>query len=253
MNNNSQFSTLNSPFSTKAILLVEDNELIQQNNKAVLERNGYTVRLAMNLAEARKELANWRPDAIVLDITLPDGSGLDLLRELRGGNSQFSTLHSQFPALHSQFQNIPVLLLTAMGGTKNTAAGLDAGSDDYLAKPYSPVEFRARVDALMRRAARVPETLVKGRLILDITAGAAALDGVDLRLTKKDFALLLIFVQNEGCFMSAEYLYEKIWKAPMAGSNTALKDAVKRLRAKIAGSACRIAWSRGEGWRFESG
>jgi DNA-binding response OmpR family regulator len=215
------------------ILLVEDNELIQANNKAVLERNGYTVRLAMNLAEARKELADGLPDAVVLDITLPDGSGLEFLKELR------------------QTSQIPVLLLTAMGAAKDTAAGLDAGSDDYLAKPYNGRVFRARVDALMRRAARVPETVKKGRLTLDVTANAAALDGTDLLLTQKEFALLLIFVQNEERFISGEYLYEKVWKAPMASDSGVIRKTMSTLRGKIKGSGWNIAWSRGEGYCFE--
>jgi two-component system response regulator MtrA len=102
-----------------------------------------------------------------------------------------------------QTSQIPVLLLTAAGGTQNTAAGLDAGSDDYLAKPYKHVEFRARADAFLRRAARVPETIRKSRLSLDLEASAAMLGGTDLQLTPKEFTLLRIFIwsRSEGwCF-----------------------------------------------------
>jgi DNA-binding response OmpR family regulator len=215
------------------ILLVEDNGQIQASNKSILERSGYTVRLAMNLAEARKEFALRRPDAIILDIALPDGNGLDFLRELRRASQ------------------IPVLLLTAMSTPEDVTEGLDAGSDDYLSKPYDNREFRARVDALMRRVARVPEIIVKGSFIFDITAGAASLSEVDLQLSPKEFALLLLFVQNEEHFMSAEYLYEKVWKSKMADSKNAIKGAIKRLRSKINGSGYCIAWSRGEGYSFE--
>jgi DNA-binding response OmpR family regulator len=215
------------------ILLVEDNEQIQASNRAILERSGYDVRLAMNLAEARKEFTLRRLDAIILDITLPDGNGLDFLRELR------------------RVSQIPVLLLTAMNTPKDATAGLDAGSDDYLSKPYDNREFRARVDALMRRAARVPEIIEKGSFIFDMTAGLASLSEVDLQLSPKEFALLLLFVQNEEHCMSAEYLYEKVWKSPMAGDNNAIKGAIKRLRSKINGSGYCIAWSTGEGYSFE--
>lgn len=216
------------------VLLVEDNERIQENNKAVLTRNGYNVRLAMDLSQARKELADRLPDAIVLDVMLPDGSGLDFLKELR------------------RTSHIPVLLLTAMNDPEDTTSGLDAGSDDYLAKPYNIKEFRARVDALVRRAARVPETIVKGGLTLDVTAGVAAFGGNNLMLTQKEFALLLLFVQKEGQFINAEYLYEKVWKAPMREDSQAIRKTVSRLREKTAGSGYRIKWFKGEGYAFEA-
>jgi len=214
------------------ILLVEDNEQIQENNKSMLERNGYTVRLAGNLAEARKVLDDDFPDVLVLDIYLPDGSGLDFLKELR---------------LTSQ---IPVLILTAMGTPEETAAGLDAGSDDYLAKPYNNKVFRARVDALFRRSARVPKIIAKGRLSLDVTANIALLDGTDLLLTQKEFALLLVFVQNEGLFIDNVSLYEKVWKAPMKGDSQAIRKTTSNLRGKIKGSGWTISWSKGEGYIF---
>jgi DNA-binding response OmpR family regulator len=215
------------------ILLVEDNERIQANNKAVLERNGYAVRLAMNLAEARKELADATPDAIVLDITLPDGNGLDFLRELR------------------QTSQIPVLLLTAFGAVKDTTAGLDAGGDDYLAKPYNVKELRARVDALTRRAARVPETLTKGRLKADVVAGQAFLDGRDMLLTQKEFSALLLLMQHENETLSAEYIYEKVWRRDMIGDDNPIKVTLSKLRQKLTDSGYVIAAKRGEGYSFE--
>jgi DNA-binding response OmpR family regulator len=215
------------------ILLVEDNRRIQQNNRALFERSGYVVRLAMNLAEARKELAAGLPDVVVLDITLPDGNGLDILKDLRRSSG------------------IPVLLLTARDSPEDTVAGLDAGSDDYLSKPYNIKVLRARVEALLRRASKVPETIVMDRLSFDVTASIAMLDGQDLMLTQKEFAMLLLFVQNEEQFMSAEYLYEKVWGSSMADDRNAIKGVIKRLRSKIDGSGYRIVWSRGEGYGFD--
>jgi len=216
------------------ILLVEDNERIQLNNKSILERHGYTVRIAMDLKQARLAVAQRMPDIIVLDIALPDGSGLNFLRELRKASQ------------------VPVLLLTAMGTTADATAGLDAGSDDYLIKPYNTKEFRARVDALMRRVSKVPETVSLGRLALDVTAGIATVDGKDLLLAQKEFALLLIFVQNEGRYFGADYLYERIWKAPLPSDSNALKSAIARLRAKMGDCGWSIEWSRNEGYYFES-
>ncbi len=215
------------------LLLIEDNPRIQLANKDMLEMLGYEVAIAMNLAEARACLLAKTPDVAVLDIMLPDGSGLDFLRELR------------------QSADLPVLMLTALGTTEDTVRGLSLGADDYLAKPYAYPVLAARVDALLRRATKVPECINKGGLGLDVTAGVAVFDGTDLLLSQKEFALLLIFVQNEERFISAEYLYEKVWKQPMAGNSNTLKTTINRLRDKIKSCGYRIEWSRGEGYCFE--
>ena len=215
------------------VLLVEDNEQIQINNKSILERAGYTVRLAMDLDQAGKMLADRLPDAIVLDISLPDGNGLDYLKELR------------------RTSQIPVLLLTAMSTPEDTTAGLDAGSDDYLVKPYNNREFRARIDALLRRAARVPDIIRKDSLSLDPLSGQAFIGGDHLGLSQKEFALLLVFVQHEGEIMSADYLYEKVWARPMADDKQAVQTTISRFRKKIEPAGYEISAIRGKGYVFE--
>ena len=217
----------------KLILLVEDNEQILRGNERLLTRRGYGIAAALTLFEAHKELEAQMPDLIVLDIMLPDGSGLDFIAELRQ---------------HSQ---IPVLLLTGLTTPEDVVRGLTAGGDDYLAKPYDFGVLLARVEALLRRSEQIPEKLTRDRLSLDVAVGVASLDGTDLLLTQKEFALLLVFAQNEGRFISAEYLYEKVWKQPMAGDNQAFKKTLYRLREKIKGSGWRIELSRGEGYSFE--
>lgn len=219
--------------STKRILLVEDNEQIMRGNERMLTRRGYEVISALTLTEARSAVQVQMPDLFVLDIMLPDGSGLDFMAELRR---------------HSQ---VPVLLLTGLTTPEDIMRGLSQGGDDYLAKPYDFGVLLARVEALLRRAENVPEKLVRDRLCLDVAADVATFDGNDLLLTQKEFVLLLIFVRNEERFISAEYLYEKAWKSPLSGDSQALKKTIHRLREKIAGSGWRIEWSRGEGYRFE--
>jgi len=215
---------------------VEDNEKIMFVNRQMLEWEGYEVAAAQTLAGARASISERRPDVIVLDIMLPDGSGLDFMRELR----------------QSQNANIPILLLTGLAGQEDIVRGLAEGGDDYLTKPYDFPILLARIEALLRRAGRVPEVIVKGRLALDVTADVAALDGRDLLLSQKEFALLLLFAQNEDRSVSGEYLYEKVWKAPMTSDSNALKSSIKRLRAKIEGSGWQIKWERGSGYIFES-
>ncbi|WP_250229847.1 response regulator transcription factor [Anaeropeptidivorans aminofermentans] len=219
--------------SAKQILLVEDNEQIMQGNERLLKRRGYEVVTALTLSDARKAVGAQMPDLFVLDIMLPDGSGLDFMQELR------------------QYSQTPVLLLTGLTTSEDIVRGLTAGGDDYLPKPYDFGVLLARVEALLRRAQQVPERIQKGRLCLDVTADVATLDGADLLLTQKEFVLLLIFVQNEKRFIHSEYLYEKAWKQPMAGDSQALKKTVYRLREKIEGSGWHIDWSRGEGYCFE--
>jgi len=218
----------------RRILLVEDNKEIMQGNRRLFELEGCEAACAPTLCEARAMINARRPDAIVLDVMLPDGSGLDFMRELR----------------ESENAGIPILLLTGLAAKEDILRGLKSGGDDYLTKPYDFDELLARVEALLRRAARVPEVITKGRLSLDVTAGAANLDGRDLLLTQKEFALLLIFVQNEGRRIAGEYLYEKVWKAPCANDDSALKNAVYKLRKKLAGSGHAIISKRGEGYVF---
>jgi DNA-binding response OmpR family regulator len=212
------------------ILLVEDNRRVQMNNKEILERHGYNIVLAMNLAEARAAILARMPDVIVLDIALPDGNGLDFLAELR------------------KTSGVPVLVLTADQTPEKSSESLDVGSDDFLRKPYVLKELRARVDALMRRAARVPETVAKGPFTLDMTKMIAHVNGEDMLLTGKDFFLLKFFLERENQFMTAEYLYEKVWGQQMMNDNQAVKASVSRLRNKITNSGFSIIWCRGEGY-----
>jgi len=115
------------------LLLVEDEPVVQANNKMILERRGYQLRQAYTLEDARAMIENESPRAIILDIQMPDGNGLDLLQEVKGK------------------QSIPVLVLTAMGTPKDIIKGLEAGGDDYLTKPYDLPTFLKRVELLLRR------------------------------------------------------------------------------------------------------
>ncbi len=221
--------------SEKRILLVEDNEQIMHGNERMLTRRGYKVITALTISETRKAIEAQMPSLMVLDIMLPDGNGLEFMHNLR----------------EREGLDIPILLLTGLTGKNDVVRGLEAGGDDYLTKPYDFHVLLARIEALLRRAERVPEVIVKGALTLDVRAGAVSLNGTDLSVTKKDFYLLLFFIQNEERFFSAEHLYEKIWKTSMEGDNQALKSAISRLNKKISGGGWHISWSRGEGYVFE--
>jgi len=129
----------------KAILLVEDDKKVQGFNKRLLAGEGFVVQTAMTLADARGILEQQATDAMILDIGMPDGNGLDFLRELR------------------QTSGIPVLMLTGYGETSDVIKGFESGCDDYLRKPYTFEELLARLKRLLYRAEQLPETVTRGR------------------------------------------------------------------------------------------
>ena len=215
------------------LLIVEDEPTVQTYNTSILRRHGYTVKQAFTLKEAREAVALSPPRAIILDLLLPDGHGLDFLREIR------------------QTSNAPVLILTAMGTPQDVIRGLQAGGDDYLAKPYDISVFLMRVEALIRRSAILPDTLEIGNLRLEPASAKAYLNGADMLLSQKEYALLQLFVQYPDKTMSVEYLYEKVWGLVSIGEDSSLKNTVYRLRKKLQGSGYNISAERGEGYIFE--
>lgn len=216
------------------ILLVEDDQNILRTNRRILEREGFTVLCAETLAAARAQFAASRPDVLVLDIMLPDGSGLDFCEEVRGELTA------------------PVLFLTARD---EVIEGLTAGGSDYITKPYRVDELIARIKAQLllarrNRAAR-EKRMLRGPLTLDLTAQRAYLNGTDMLLAQKEFALLLYLMQNDAGGIERQALYETVWRQPMADDDSAVKNAVYRLRKKLEGSGYTITARRGEGYRFE--
>jgi DNA-binding response OmpR family regulator len=220
----------------KTILCVEDERFILGNHIKILTDSGYAALSAETVAQAREHLAAGTPDAIVLDIMLPDGNGLDLLSELREAGSK-----------------IPIIMLTAWGKSSDVARGLRLGANDYISKPFEYEVLLARLEAMFRNVEQVPETVTRGSLTLKPTSREAFVNGADLLLTTKEYTLLQFFVQNENRIMSAEYVYESVWGQPMAGDSQALSIAVSRLRKKITGCGYTISAEYGTGYCFECG
>ena len=220
--------------NNRDILCVEDNMQVQAFNKTLLEAKGFTVRIATKIGEAREAVKSRMPGLIILDIRLPDGNGLDFLRELR------------------RKSDVPVIALTNNREEQDIIEGLASGCDDYVPKPYAFPVLYARIESLLRRSERVPEVIVKGLLRLEPMAQMAYLNGVDLLLTQKEFAVLLALVQNEGTVMSIESLYKLIWKAPVTGDKRALRRQISNLRIKLeeAHSGYTINTVYGEGYCF---
>jgi DNA-binding response OmpR family regulator len=208
----------------KTILLVEDNKKIMQNNKTALIYRGAKVETATTIAAARSLITEKLFDAAVFDIMLPDGSGFDLLRDVRA------------------VSNLPILMLTAKSDSEDIIKGLTIGADDYLAKPYDLNVLAARIDALLRRTYSaassaqiigIDKNIAIGSLRFDLISSQALYVDKDLLLTQKEFALLLLLAQNERKILSMEYLFEKVWKRQLGGDTIALRSQISNLKKKI--------------------
>ena len=219
------------------ILLVEDDDALSEGIALALRAQG-TVRRCPTLAEARKALERAGFDLMILDINLPDGSGLALLRERPAG---FRT---------------PVLVLTANDLEIDIVNGLEAGADDYVTKPFSLAVLRARVTALLRRCEGKPagEIYETGGLRLDFTAGRFEKNGKPIELSRREQALLRLLVANAGNTLPRALLLDRVWGDDFVEEN-ALSVAVKRLRDKLEDDPARPVRLRtvyGIGYRWEA-
>jgi len=220
----------------KTVLYVEDDSYFLYVTCTVLSKHGYIVLTAENLAQARAHLEYHKPDAIILDILLPDGNGLDFLKEIR-----------------AQGNKTPVMLLTAWNKNTDEVQGFDAGADEYIGKPFNYDLLLIRLKKMIGHAGQVPEHITCGSLSLDLMSAQAFVNGENLMLTKKEFALLLLFVQNEGETISPGHIFEKVWNAPMGGDNRTLKKHISVIRKRLnsGNSEFNIHNKRGSGYCFE--
>lgn len=219
------------------ILLVEDDDALSEGIALALRAQG-TVRRCPTLAEARKALGRAGFDLMILDINLPDGSGLALLRERPAGD------------------RTPVLVLTANDLEIDIVNGLEAGADDYVTKPFSLAVLRARVTALLRRCEGKPvgEIYETGGLRLDFTAGRFEKNGTPIELSRREQALLRLLVANAGNTLPRALLLDRVWGDDFVEEN-ALSVAVKRLRDKLEDDPARPVRLRtvyGIGYRWEA-
>lgn len=222
------------PKTIPKILLIEDNRDIMKINRSTLTMHGYYILEAETMEQGREILKKENVDLIILDIMLPDGSGLDFCEELRRDS------------------DIPILFLSALVKNQDIVNGLIKGGDDYLTKPYDLDVLVARVKALLRRVLRKPEPVITvDSMTLNTISQRVTVNGKDITLAPKEFAILLYLVQNEGHIAQAQQLYEAAWGQPMMDDPNAVRVAVSRLRKKIEPDGFKISIIRGLGYRFE--
>ena len=207
------------------LLLIDDDRLLLRSLEKLFSQEGYCCRSAQTTEEARRALVQTTPDEpfdlVVLDVGLPDGDGVSFCRQIR-------TRH-----------RMPIMLLTARNEITDKVIGLEVGADDYLTKPFDPRELLARVRAHLRREAEYgsPATgsnqIDLGQLVIDLEAREARWDGVDLRLTEREFELLHLLARHSGKALASAWIFEHVWGySPEFGIKT-LTVCVRRLREKL--------------------
>jgi two-component system, OmpR family, response regulator RegX3 len=223
----------------RTILLVEDEESITTPLAEALERDGFHAEIARTVAEAIDCGRRLRPDLVLLDLMLPDGSGLDVCRELRAASS------------------VPIIIVSARGDEADRIVGLELGADDYVVKPFSAREVIARVRAVLRRtwAAAAPErtTVEIAGVRLDPARRSVTLDGRPLELARKEFDLLALLMSEAGSVVPRERLIDEVWDVNWFGSTKTLDVHVSALRRKLDDDSSDprfIHTVRGVGFRF---
>ena len=222
----------------RTILLVEDETSITEPLAEALRSEGFDTEVAGTVAQAL-ELARRDPDLVLLDVMLPDGSGLDVCRELRSRS------------------RVPIIMLTARGEESDRIVGLELGADDYVVKPFSAREVVARIRAVLRRADAPEPTedgpIEIGGVRLDPSRREALLAGEALELSRKEFDLLHLLMRNAGSVVSRERLIDEVWDPNWFGSTKTLDVHVSGIRRKLSDDPSRPRYLhtvRGVGFRF---
>lgn len=217
------------------VLAVDDHPEVLELVARALERDGHVVHTAIDLAEARAAISELRFDVVILDLALPDGSGIELCQELR-----------------RRSEHVPVLLLTAHGEVPQRVAGLDAGADDFVAKPFAVAELRARVRALGRRGPIDRSTFQQlGEVVLDLGGRHAMRGEHEIPLTAREWAVLDLLAARKGRVVSRADILESVWGEVTDAGSASLEVIIARIRRKLGSAAIRTL--RGEGYGLGDG
>ncbi|MGF7238193.1 MAG: response regulator transcription factor [Frankia sp.] len=198
------------------VLVVDDDDAVRRSLTHALSRDGCEVTQAADGTSALELLSQTRQDAIVLDILMPEPNGLEVCRRVRGRGDR-----------------TPILMLTARDLVEDRVAGLDAGADDYLIKPFALEELRARLRALLRRTGASQETLRFADLQLDTAACQVQRGERALDLTRTEYALLELFLRNPARVLSRTLIFEAVWGYDFGPTSNALWVYISYLRGKL--------------------
>ncbi len=216
------------------LLVVEDQKLLLQSLQRGLIAEGYFVSGASTGAEGYRLASTEQPDAMVLDLLLPDGDGIQTLQRLR-----------------AEGFNKPVLILTARDSIEDRIRGLDSGADDYLVKPFAFGELVARLKALLRRVVTTSETVLHVKeLVIDVLSRRVQRAGRDIELTPRQYEMLEYFARHQGQVVTRQMLAADVWRAATATWTNVIEVQVTQLRKKIEMAGCEqlLHTVRGEGY-----
>ncbi|MEC7967052.1 MAG: response regulator transcription factor [Actinomycetota bacterium] len=222
------------------ILTVEDDERIRTSVRLALEDEGWTVEEAASGEDALNAFTREAADVVLIDIMLPGIDGFDVCRAIR------------------RVSDVPIVMVTARADTHDVVAGLEAGADDYLTKPFAPKELSARIRALLRRARSTDPgapQMVFGDLEIIPEEGVVRLAGTDVHLTKTEFRLLVELATNQGRVLSREVLLERVWGYGYFGDGRLVDVHIRRLRTKIEPDPANpryVVTIRGLGYKLQS-
>ncbi|MEO8422334.1 MAG: response regulator transcription factor [Actinomycetota bacterium] len=222
------------------ILIVEDEESLADSVRYNLEREGYAVTVASDGRHALERFRAETPSLVILDLMLPEVSGLDLCRAIRAES------------------DVPIIMLTAKDSEADKVAGLELGADDYVTKPFSVRELVSRVRALLRRSRLRPEgvradVLTGGPVQMDVVSHVVLVGGEAESFPPKEFELLETFLRRKGRLLTRDFLIEEVWGSDYFGDTKTLDVHVKRLRKKIEAdphAPAHLVTVRGLGYKF---
>ncbi|MDQ3292994.1 MAG: response regulator transcription factor [Actinomycetota bacterium] len=225
------------------VLVVDDDQLVRRLVARVMREEGYDVVEAVDVLSAMDRLAESAVELVLLDITLPGLSGLELLTHIRKSS------------------DVPIILLTGLGDEGDRIRGLKVGADDYIVKPFSVGELAARVESMLRRSrtsapsAPTPSAVHYGALCIDTATREVAVDGKPIVLTAREFDLLAFLAASPRQVFSREQLLQHVWRSTTEWQDSAtVTEHVRRIRRKIEADPEQPRWvltARGVGYRFE--
>jgi two-component system, OmpR family, response regulator ResD len=224
-----------------SVLIVDDEPTIAEVVARYLERAGYRTRIAGNGLQALESVADQRPDLVLLDLMLPGIDGLEVMRRLRDQDRD----------------RIALILLTAKGEESDRVIGLRLGADDYVVKPFSPVELVARVDAVLRRVDTSPAQeapLELNELTIDPASRRVTVCGEEVALTQREFDVLLFLARHRGQVFSRNQLMDAVWQYSFYTDTSTVTVHIRRLRSKIEADPAQprhIQTVWGVGYRFQ--
>lgn len=225
------------------VLVVEDDERIRASLRLALIDEGYDVAVAADAAEALDMCNGAMPDVLLIDVLLPGMDGFELCRSIRRSSA------------------VPIVMVTARDDSHDVVAGLEAGADDYVTKPYNIKELAARLRSLLRRTQGLLESDASeptrfGPLELRLDEGLVLLDGVDVELTPTELRLLEVLVNHQRRVLSRDQLLTRVWGHDYYGDERVVDAHIRRLRAKVEpdpAAPTYVLTVRGLGYRFDPG